>query len=80
MARRLREGAVMADIATQMGERQKNFARIGDDIAKTAIAQLRGGVQQARGIGDSGQGLRLRDGQPEPGAAAETELPFAKRA
>ena len=38
LLRRLGEGAIMADVAAQMGERNKNLARIGDEIAMRAVA------------------------------------------
>ncbi len=40
--RRMREGAVMANIAAQLGQRDEHLARIGDEAAMTAVARRRG--------------------------------------
>ena len=57
--RGLGEGAVVADIATKMGKRNKHFTRISDYIAESAISQLPGDSRQGGGIGNVRQRQRL---------------------
>ena len=40
----------MADITAQVRQRNKDFARITDDIAKALVTQQLGGVDQQGGI------------------------------
>ena len=45
-ARRLREGAVVADVAAQPRQRDEHLARIGDDVAVALVAQIGGRSHQ----------------------------------
>ncbi len=40
-ARRVGEGAIVADVAAQLGQRDEDFARIGDEAAMPRVAQCR---------------------------------------
>jgi len=59
------EGAVAAVIATKIGERKENFARIGDEIAFEALSGRGCGGEQGRKfiIGASDQGVGLLAGK-----------------
>ncbi len=59
--RRMGEGAVMADVAAQLGQRDEDLARIGHEAAMPLIAQSRCDLHQRQKIGRVGerQGLRL---------------------
>ena len=56
---RLREGAVVADVAAQMRERNEDLARIGDEIAEAAVAQFGRNRAQRCGVGAGRQGERF---------------------
>jgi hypothetical protein len=46
VARLADEGAVTADVAAEVRERQKDFARVGGDAALVRVAQLGGSGKQ----------------------------------
>ena len=50
-ARRMGEGAVVADVAAKLRQRNEHLARIGDLIAMSEIAPRGGGLHQGREIG-----------------------------
>ena len=59
--RRLREGAVVADIAAQLGQRDEDLSRIRDQSAMAMIARLRG-IRHQLG--------KLRHGHPQENACS----------
>ncbi len=52
-ARRMREGAVVADVAAQLGQRDEHLARIGDEAAVARVAQCRRDPHQRPWVGGS---------------------------
>ena len=74
--RRVGEGAVVAHVAAQLGQRDKDFGRIGDEIAVALVAQFRRGFHQRPQIGDValGQRQRLVGGEPLPGQSPRQNL------
>ncbi len=50
-ARRMGEGAVMANVPAQLRERDENLARIGDEASVGVVAAASGRVQQGRHVG-----------------------------
>ncbi len=62
-ARRMREGAVVAAIAAEPGERDEHLARIGDAGAVASIAQRAGDRHQAGEIVAVGERHRLGGGE-----------------
>src|SRR5690606_23744902 len=62
LSRRMGEGAVMADIAAELRQRDKDFSRIGDLVAMGKVTPRRGGVEQGRQVIhiDEAEGLVAR--------------------
>ena len=67
--RRVGEGAIVADVAAQLGQRDKDLARIGDEAAVALIAQCRCYRHQRPwvGVGDQPQRLLRRQTLPRRG-------------
>ncbi len=68
--RRMGEGAVVADIAAELGERDEHLARDGDDVAEPGIAHPRRGGGKGGDVIVAGQRHRLV--APEAAAREET--------
>ena len=65
-ARRVGEGAIVADVAAQLGQRDEDLARIGDEAAMPRIAQCRRGRHQRLRVGTIGERQSVGRGQTLP--------------
>ena len=58
--RRVRKGTIMADVAAQLGQRDKDLARIGDEAAMRLVAQCRRDPHQRPQFCTLGERQRFR--------------------
>ena len=70
--RRMGEGAVMAHVAAQLGQRDEHLARIGDEVAMAPVAQRRRRAHQRRQLGGVAVGQRQRRFAGKPLSPAKT--------
>ena len=69
-AQRVREGAVMADVAAQLRQRDEHLLRIGDEIAVPCVAQRRRDRHQRGEVVELGECQRVVGGEPGAGFGA----------
>ena len=68
--RRMRKGAVMADVAAQLRQRDEDLLRIGHEIAVAAVAQCGGDRHQRAEIAAIGEGEAFVEGKARAGFGA----------